>query len=462
MGGFAQALSALAPIAPALSDAKQLNTDRAQQQEQFAQETELRQAQLLVQKLAAENQQQEQQRQQVIQKQLGIPFRTYKGADGGQYTDYFTPNGTKSLPDEPSNGDRLKNYFSAMESLGVPLTSEQKAEISPEFYGGRALTSKLTPLTGAAGQPQEYPKGSGNWVTFARDASNQIVAQPMPAGYTPPPPKPPTSPAGIYANLLTKQILANQKQGPPLTNEEAAQLRAERAALDEAGVARANALAQANAANHLYVVTDPTTGAETVIPVASGIAAYNHGQPFLAGAVSSPTGLDKKNQMLAQSAIQQVNRMERILTFDPNLTGPGAGQLTQLQMLFGTQDPDAQQFLISSLLGSEHGVAIFGGRNIHTIQDLNNALGSFRANPAALKAALDVIKETMTPWLTAGGRLPAPGGAPGNGKGNTSKTPTAGAKQYSLRTAMALPFNKGKTAAQVKADLEAYGYTMVP
>jgi len=58
MSGFAQALSALAPLGPALADAKQLNTERAQQQEQFAQETKLRQAQILVQKLAAQDEQQ--------------------------------------------------------------------------------------------------------------------------------------------------------------------------------------------------------------------------------------------------------------------------------------------------------------------------------------------------------------------------------------------------------------------
>jgi hypothetical protein len=220
---------------------------------------------------------------------------------------------------------------------------------------------------------------------------------------------------------LTKQILASQKQGPPLTNEEAAQLRAERAALDEAGVARANAMAQANAANHLYLVTDPATGMEVAVPVAAGIAAYNQGQPFAAGNVSAPTGVDKRNQMLAASSIQQISRMEQILKTDPTLAGPGSGQLTKLQMLLGAQSPDAQEFLISSLLNSEHGVAVFGGRNIHTMQDLNNALGDMKTNPRALRGALEVMKETMIPWLTAGGRLPEPGGT-GAGAGSPGGT----------------------------------------
>ena len=126
--------------------------------------------------------------------------------------------------------------------------------------------------------------------------------------------------------------------------------------------------------------------------------------------------------MLAQSAIQQVDRMQAILKADPNLVGPGSGQLTRFQMWLGAQSPDAQQFLISSLLGSEHGVAVFGGRNVHTIQDLNNALGSMKTNPRALSAALDVVKETMEPWATAGGRLPAPRNGQGGGNGGGGNT----------------------------------------
>jgi hypothetical protein len=36
-------------------------------------------------------------------------------------------------------------------------------------------------------------------------------------------------------------------------------------------------------------------------------------------------------------------------------------------------------------------------------------------NPKALAAALQVIKETMQPWTTANGRLPAPRAAQGGG-----------------------------------------------
>jgi hypothetical protein len=167
-------------------------------------------------------------------------------------------------------------------------------------------------------------------------------------------------------------------------------------------------MAIAQAQWNVIPVYDPETGSEVLPTRAQAASAARSNNPLRPGILGAPTGVDKRNQMLAQSAIQQVDRMEAILAQDPGLTGPGSGQLTQLQTWLGAQDPDAQAFIISGLLGSEHGVAVFGGRNIHTINDLNNALGNLKTNPAALKAALDVVKETMGLWLTAGGRLPAP------------------------------------------------------
>jgi hypothetical protein len=240
----------------------------------------------------------------------------------------------------------------------------------------------------------------------------------MPAGYVPPPSKP-LPPATQYLQLYTKKLLADSKQGAPLTNEENAQLQAAKATMDEAGVSRMDALGRTYAQYHISPVTDES-GAVVDIPIAAIVAAYKAGTPYSGAVVGSPTGTDKRNQMLAQSGIQQVNRMLAILNKDPNLTGPGAGQLTALQTWLGTQDPDAQAFLMSSLFASEHGVAVFGGRNIHTISDLQNTLGAWKNNPAALRAALGVMRETMTPWLTAGGRLPGRtgqgGGAPGTHK----------------------------------------------
>jgi hypothetical protein len=324
-----------------------------------------------------------------------------------------------------------QTYQAKAEAIKQYITDpeQQKAALEDLARKNAGISSAVKDITGAAGQPVEYPPGSGIYAKPVRGGDGNIVMQPMPEGWKPAAPKPPTSPAGTYANLLTKKILADGKQGPPLTPEESARLQANLSAMDAAGIARMRALAQYQAQYHLTTAT--IDGQEVQVPVSQGIAAAQAGQPLLAGAVGSPTGEDKKNQMLAQSAIAQVDRMQNILLQDPNLTGPGAGQLTTLQTWLGTQDPDAQAFIVSSLLGSEHGVAVFGGRNIHTISDLQSAIGSMKTNPKALAAALQVIKETMQPWTTANGRLPAPRAAQG-GTSQRGPAPKAGgnAKHY--------------------------------
>ena len=414
--GFLDALSVLAPVAPALSDARDLRTQRTQDAAKFAQDQALGQAQLTVQQLATEGEKQRQ-AQSAQPKFIGEPqWNPLTLSNQGVTLDPTT--GQLALKDVPGGVDpiaRAKAIIAERESTtGEKLSSEEKQNIYDQAQGYKPLTPKITQLTGDAGKP--FKGADGQYYVNAKNPDGSIVAMALGPNYNPPAPKTSTSPTAILSNLLTKQILANQKKGPPLTDQEAAQLTATRSAMDEAGVARANAFARASAANNLIAITDPDTGMDTLVTRAQAVGLANSGQAPLAGVVSAPTGADKKTSVLAQSAIQQVNRMQAILKADPGLTGPGNGQLTRLQMWLGTQDPDAQQFLISSLMASEHGVAVFGGRNIHTISDLQNALGSMKTNPAALSAALDVVKETMAPFATAGGRLPGPkatGGANG-------------------------------------------------
>ena len=219
----------------------------------------------------------------------------------------------------------------------------------------------------------------------------------------------PLSPALRFENLEAKRILASQGKGPALTPQESADWQASRSELTLNGVSTATARAIENARYGITNVTDDS-GAEVAQTRLNVANAANGGAPFAAGTQGQATAKDKSTQTLALSAIDQVNRMQDILKEDPNLTGPGYGQLTKFQTWLGSQDPDAQRFLVSSLLASEHGVAVFGGRNIHTIQELQNTLGDWRTNPAALSAALQVVKETMSRFANANGRLPGPRG----------------------------------------------------
>jgi hypothetical protein len=191
MGGFWNALSVLAPVAPALSDAQDIRADRAKE----AQELELRKAQTTVEQMAAEGAKQQnalvardEQDRQIVRQQLGVPLYKYKGADGATYTKYFTPTGVKIIADTPSNEARMQDYFSSLDTMGLKLTPEQKAAISPEFYGGKALPSaKFTPLPGSAGQPQLSPDGKST-VVYGRDENGDIVAKPTDAKIAEPKP----------------------------------------------------------------------------------------------------------------------------------------------------------------------------------------------------------------------------------------------------------------------------------
>ena len=294
------------------------------------------------------------------------------------------------------------------------ITDPEQNKIAKEEYVRRQAGAKnsFKNLPGSAGQPYQTPTGS--WVKPIQSEDGTITEQPMPARWKPPAPKP-GSPAVQFTNLLAKKLLADRKQGPPLTNEEEAQLQASKSAMDEPGISRSEAWAAAAAKNNLIAVTDPTTGQDTLVPRAQAVAAAGKGTPYLAGVVSAPTGMDKKNQMLAQSALTQIDTMEKILDSDPGLTGPGAGQWTAFNRWLGSNSEDSQQFLAAATFMSEHGVGVFGGRNIHSIEDLQGLMGSLKTNPKALKAALEQARQTMQPWATAGGRLPAPKAAQGGG-----------------------------------------------
>ena len=418
--GFWNALSVLAPVAPALSDAQDIRTARTQDAAKFAQDQELAKARTAVEQFAGQEAQQRVRAGNMPMYKPGSQPE-YSSALGAMAQPVWTGDKWEmqrvpgDTPEEQSEYqlEAFKQNRAAAKSMMPPGTSDENLDYLAYTLSGMKPppVTKVTQMSGDAGKT--FKGNDGAYYVKGRNADGTSVDIPMGPNWNPPAPKS-GSPVAQFANLLTKQILANKKQGPPLTNEEAAQIPALQQALDGPGIARMKAMAEFNAANHLQIVTGDD-GQDIAIPVAAGIAAFNQGRPYGGSGIGSATGMDKKNSMLAQSAIQQVDRMQQILKADPSLTGPGKGQLTKLQMWLGNQDPDAQQFLISSLLGSEHGVAVFGGRNVHTINDLNKALGDMKTNPAALNAALDVVKETMQPWVTAGGRMVNPRAAAGKG-----------------------------------------------
>lgn len=435
--GFWNALSVLAPVAPALSDAQDIRAQRqkeaqelAQQAASFPKEQALRDAQLTASKLAAQGEQQRlaQSAQPVI---LGEP-QWNPTTHSNQVLTFDRATGALALKDapgvDPSTAAAAK-YAAAKsdykKTAGRDLSPEEDESLFFQAYGFKPPTSKVSQLTGDAGKP--YKGNDGQYYVNAKDASGAIIQMPLGPNYQPPAPKP-LSPAVRFTNLMAKQILASQKKGPALTPEESAELAASKQELTLNGISTATARAVENARYGITNVTDET-GEEVAQTRLNAVNAANSGTPFAAGTVGAPTGLDKKNQMLAQSALTQIDSMERVLAADPKLTGPGGGQFTRLQTWLGSNSPDSQQFLAAATFLSEHGVGVFGGRNIHSITDLQNLMGSLKTNPAALKAALEQARVTMLPWATAGGRLPGPRAA---GSAKTYKDTATGPNNHKI------------------------------
>lgn len=428
--GFWNALSVLAPVAPAMAEAKDIRTQRTQDAQKFAQDQALGQAQLKTRQMAAQlDQQKIRDADQSIFLPNSKPY--YKAEVGSMVRDAWSPTKGSITPiptSDPIPADELKQATKgindAFSAMGIKAPPSLFAELAYRTYGGTgsynpgSASGAYKPVPGAAGQPQLAADGKSYVRNMFDPSANEVVQVPMPADFKPVPAKP-LSPALRYTNLYAKQILAMQGKGPALTPEEAADFAASKSELTLNGEATARARAVENARYGITNVTDDT-GAEVAQTRLNAANAASAGTPYAAGTVGAPTGLDKKNQMLAQSAITQINSMERVLAADPNLTGPGAGQMTKFQKWLGTNSEDSQQFLTAATFLAEHGVGVFGGRNIHSIEDLQKLMGDLKTNPAALKAALEQARTTMAPWATAGGRLPGPRGpSTGGGGGGT-------------------------------------------
>jgi hypothetical protein len=260
-------------------------------------------------------------------------------------------------------------------------------------------TGKLVQVTGPDGKPMYAMELGGKFY----DQENKVIPDAKPYQ------KPPQATASnLYTNLSAKKLLADRRQGPPLTNEESAQLEAAKGELTLAGIARANAFAQAAAANNLIAVTDPNTGMDTLVTRAQAVRQAGSGQPVTPGVVGAPTAHDKQTQMYAISGLHRLREMRQIVKSHPEIFGPVGGRTTKANVWLGSQSPDAQKFLNDAQFLAEHSTAVFGGRAASTVAALQRIQSDPKTNPDALLAGFDSDEATLKDFTTAGGRLPEP------------------------------------------------------
>jgi len=187
---FWTALSALAPVAPAMAEAQDIRRQKAIQDQALQQESERNAATL----------QEQYQRIRAGNQPIVLPGSK---PEWNPLTHKYTqpamdPNTGKISQVEYAGADPLETAnrgteetIKSLEKMGVTVTPAMKTAIAASNFGFKSPTNAaFRNLPGAAGQPYE-DKATGKLVRNVIDPeTNEIVTQPMPEGYKLPEPKP--------------------------------------------------------------------------------------------------------------------------------------------------------------------------------------------------------------------------------------------------------------------------------
>ncbi len=115
-----------------------------------------------------------------------------------------------------------------------------------------------------------------------------------------------------------------------------------------------------------------------------------------------PTGRQRNVGNLAESAHEQLQDMRGIIKSRPDIFGPAAGRKTDFTVWLGSQDPDAQRFRAARTIAGDHLAGVFGGRSESALKALDEAIGHFKDNPAAVEAGLNQLDKANQVFLRAG------------------------------------------------------------
>lgn len=171
-------------------------------------------------------------------------------------------------------------------------------------------------------------------------------------------------------------------------------------------------------------------------------------------AATAKIGADEQKRAdLAQNMNENINKLEEILQRRPDLFGPIAGRMTQGKVAFGTGDEDA-----ATLMTIEHqlGMVAQGAHGMRSAQGVESAANSltngFKNSPNATRAALEAARQSVSTFLSDSQNA---------GQPRSAEAPSSGLA-VSLKDAMNLLQNKGKSEAAVKADIQAHGHAVKP
>lgn len=115
-----------------------------------------------------------------------------------------------------------------------------------------------------------------------------------------------------------------------------------------------------------------------------------------------PTGTERNKADMAISAHEQLQDIRSIVQRRPDIFGPLAGRTTDFTVWLGSQDPDAQAFRAARTIAGDHLAGTFGGRSETALTQIDNAIGQFKDNPAAVLAGLDQIDKANQVFISKG------------------------------------------------------------
>jgi hypothetical protein len=392
---FGAALTAAGQVAPAWQQQK---LDAAEEQRRaLTSQIQARKAQSDIAYQQALTQRQD------MERQRGIPFRTYTAPNGEVHEVLLTPNGLKDFVQSPSPADSFKTIESLLKDEGVTLTPEQKTSTLLQSYGIKQPVGAFKPLTGISGQP--FKGADGSWYINGTNPEGQVIAQPLGANYQGPTPK---------FNMNQQWFDATQKKlsGQPLTSEDQNYLKAfdlfNKITRVAPGIERMKALAQFGR----YVpVVDPDTG--NVYPVSIEDAEKNRlpmtqSLPFQVAKATQTmvgkyftTGKGGQNIVAFNTADQHLQMLSKLADALQNGDFQGTNYLSQ-QWAKATGDPAPTNFesLRNSLVGEMARVFTGVGATEQEIKEITGPL-SLADSPAQLKGAIETARGTMQARIAA-------------------------------------------------------------
>lgn len=178
--GFWNALSVLAPVAPAMSDAQDIRTARQQDAAKFTQDSELHDAQMTAQKMAAQEAQ-----QRIRAGNQAIPRGDPYWEGTKMVQSVLDPDKGPTVIDAPwaeTPQQKVKNFADEYQQVyGKPMPDDTQRQIISQVYGFPLPKTTFKQYEGDAGKPRKDPSNGHSYV-FGTDENGNPTRQDMGAG----------------------------------------------------------------------------------------------------------------------------------------------------------------------------------------------------------------------------------------------------------------------------------------